>query len=262
VMIAAAILPSSPMKVSDNVAFPLKMHGVTGRERARRVSEVLELVEMDTYTERFPHELSGGQQQRVPLARALAFPPSILLLDEPFSNLEAKLRERARDWLREQQRRIGVTTVFVTHDQDEALAMSDRIRSRSRRLSGGCGSGRRPRGRPSRDAARRGPAPRRRHSDHAGPRRDRRGCGMTVMTVLSPAEALHAATAGGAAAPEPHRRRDDRAGRRADLAGWPRRRTCTSRTGPGCPWSATSSRPGSGTRSGTCRCRSGRRHPA
>jgi iron(III) transport system ATP-binding protein len=82
---------------------------------------------MDDYAGRFPHELSGGQQQRVALARALAFPPSILLLDEPFSNLDAKLRERARDWLRELQRRIGVTTVFVTHDQDEALAMSDRI---------------------------------------------------------------------------------------------------------------------------------------
>jgi iron(III) transport system ATP-binding protein len=115
------------MKVSENVEFPLKMHRVDRRERTRRVAEVIELVEMDAYADRFPHELSGGQQQRVALARALAFPPNILLLDEPFSNLDAKLRERAREWLRELQRRIGVTTVFVTHDQDEALAMSDRI---------------------------------------------------------------------------------------------------------------------------------------
>src|SRR5258705_12404513 len=76
---------------------------------------------------RYPHELSGGQRQRVALARALVYSPRILLLDEPFSNLDAKLRERARTWVRQIQQRLGVTTLFVTHDQDEALAISDRI---------------------------------------------------------------------------------------------------------------------------------------
>jgi iron(III) transport system ATP-binding protein len=88
---------------------------------------MLELVELGHLGERYPHELSGGQQQRVALARALAYEPTLLLLDEPFSNLDAKLRERARDWLRRLQRQIAVTTVFVTHDQDEALSMSDRV---------------------------------------------------------------------------------------------------------------------------------------
>ena len=89
--------------------------------------EVLDLVELGDLADRYPHQLSGGQQQRVALGRALAFPPRLLLLDEPFSNLDAKLRERARTWLRDLQREIGITTVFVTHDQDEALSMSDRI---------------------------------------------------------------------------------------------------------------------------------------
>ena len=89
--------------------------------------EVLELVELGDLAERYPHQLSGGQQQRVALGRALAFPPRLLLLDEPFSNLDAKLRERARVWLKALQREIGVTTIFVTHDQDEALSLSDRI---------------------------------------------------------------------------------------------------------------------------------------
>ena len=115
------------MRVRDNVGYPLKLRRVGAKKRAARVAEVLDLVEMGPYADRYPHELSGGQQQRVALARALAFPPQLLLLDEPFSNLDAKLRERAREWLRELQQRIGVTTVFVTHDQDEALSMSDRI---------------------------------------------------------------------------------------------------------------------------------------
>ncbi|MCO1659000.1 ABC transporter ATP-binding protein [Pseudonocardia humida] len=115
------------LTVHDNVAYPLKLRKVGRRERAARVHEVLELVELDHLAGRHPHELSGGQQQRVALARALAHPPDLLLLDEPFSNLDAKLRERARLWLRRLQQRIGVTTVFVTHDQDEALSMSDRI---------------------------------------------------------------------------------------------------------------------------------------
>jgi iron(III) transport system ATP-binding protein len=115
------------LSVHDNVAYPLKLRRVGRSARAARVREVLELVELGRYEKRYPHELSGGQQQRVALARALAHPPDLLLLDEPFSNLDAKLRERAREWLRGLQRRIGVTTVFVTHDQDEALSMSDRI---------------------------------------------------------------------------------------------------------------------------------------
>jgi iron(III) transport system ATP-binding protein len=88
---------------------------------------VLELVEMRQYGGRYPHQLSGGQQQRVALARALVYSPEVLLLDEPFSNLDAKLRERARSWVKDLQRTLGLTTVFVTHDQDEALSMSDRV---------------------------------------------------------------------------------------------------------------------------------------
>jgi len=115
------------MTVFANLAFPLK---VRKRKRAairERVLEVLELVEMTPYVDRYPHQLSGGQQQRVALARALVYSPSVLLLDEPFSNLDAKLRERARTWVKELQHRLGLTTVFVTHDQDEALSMSDRV---------------------------------------------------------------------------------------------------------------------------------------
>src|SRR5712672_1189895 len=93
----------------------------------RRVLETLELVEMAGYASRYPHELSGGQQQRVALARALVYAPAVLLLDEPFSNLDAKLRERARTWLKHLQAELGLTTLFVTHDQDEALSLSDRI---------------------------------------------------------------------------------------------------------------------------------------
>ncbi|MCW2883082.1 MAG: transporter ATP-binding protein [Sphaerisporangium sp.] len=115
------------MSVFDNVAYPLKLRKISKKERARRVSEVLELVELGKHAKRYPHELSGGQQQRVALARALAHPPDILLLDEPFSNLDAKLRDRSRDWLKTLQQQINVTTIFVTHDQDEALSMSDRI---------------------------------------------------------------------------------------------------------------------------------------
>ncbi|UOD83012.1 ABC transporter ATP-binding protein [Paenarthrobacter ureafaciens] len=115
------------MKVRDNVGYPLKLRRYKSDALRRRVDEVLELVDLADQADRYPHQLSGGQQQRVALARALAFPPRLLLLDEPFSNLDAKLRERTRDWLLQLQRRIGVTTVFVTHDQDEALAMSDKI---------------------------------------------------------------------------------------------------------------------------------------
>ncbi|WP_021592057.1 ABC transporter ATP-binding protein [Actinomadura welshii] len=115
------------MSVADNVGYPLKLRKVGRKQRRERVMEVLELVELDRLADRYPHQLSGGQQQRVALARALAHPPHLLLLDEPFSNLDAKLRDRAREWLKALQRQIGVTTIFVTHDQHEALSMSDRI---------------------------------------------------------------------------------------------------------------------------------------
>ncbi|WP_431281116.1 ABC transporter ATP-binding protein [Humitalea sp. 24SJ18S-53] len=115
------------MTVADNVAFPLTLRKVTTTERKRRVSEVLDLVEMEPYAARYPHELSGGQQQRVALARTLVYHPAILLLDEPLSNLDAKLRDRARAWLAELRTRLHLTTIYVTHDQIEALSLSDRI---------------------------------------------------------------------------------------------------------------------------------------
>jgi iron(III) transport system ATP-binding protein len=115
------------MTVFDNVAFPLQVRKLRKPEVRKRVGEVLELVELSAQSGRFPHELSGGQQQRVALARALVYSPAILLLDEPFSNLDAKLRERARTWLKTLQRSLGLTTIFVTHDQREALGMSDRV---------------------------------------------------------------------------------------------------------------------------------------
>jgi iron(III) transport system ATP-binding protein len=115
------------MTVYENLAFPLKVRRLKRNEIRQRIAETLELVEMTPYEKRYPHELSGGQQQRVALARALVYSPSVLLLDEPFSNLDAKLRIRARSWVKELQHRLGLTTIFVTHDQDEALSMSDRI---------------------------------------------------------------------------------------------------------------------------------------
>jgi iron(III) transport system ATP-binding protein len=115
------------MKVYDNLAFPLQIRKLKKNAIRERVHEVLHLVEMRQYADRYPHQLSGGQQQRVALARALVYSPSVLLLDEPFSNLDAKLRERARVWVKDLQQTLGLTTVFVTHDQDEALSMSDRV---------------------------------------------------------------------------------------------------------------------------------------
>ena len=115
------------LTVFGNVAFPLKIRRMKKAALRRRVTDTLELVEMAGYAGRYPHELSGGQQQRVALARALVYSPAVLLLDEPFSNLDAKLRERARTWLKRLQGELGLTTLFVTHDQDEALSLSDRI---------------------------------------------------------------------------------------------------------------------------------------
>ena len=115
------------MTVYKNLDFTLELRRIRGAAARERIAEALALVEMEGYAERYPGELSGGQQQRVALARTLVYRPEILLLDEPLSNLDAKLRERARIWLGQLQRRTGVTTVYVTHDQSEALAMSDKI---------------------------------------------------------------------------------------------------------------------------------------
>lgn len=115
------------MTVRQNVRLPLEIRRMSRAKRESRVDEYLALVEMDAYGDRYPHELSGGQQQRVALARTLVYEPILLLLDEPLSNVDAKLRERARGWLRQLQRKFAITTVFVTHDQSEALTMSDRI---------------------------------------------------------------------------------------------------------------------------------------
>ena len=115
------------LTVFGNVAFPLTIRRMKRDAVRRRVLDTLELVEMAGYAGRYPHELSGGQQQRVALARALVYSPAVLLLDEPFSSLDAKLRERARAWLKRLQGELGLTTLFVTHDQDEALSLSDRI---------------------------------------------------------------------------------------------------------------------------------------
>ncbi len=115
------------MKVFDNVAFSLKLQKVSGSEIKKRVIDALELVDLGDLSGRYPFQLSGGQQQRVALARAVVTRPRLLLLDEPLSNLDAKIRETSRVWLRELQQRVGITTVYVTHDQSEAFAMSDKI---------------------------------------------------------------------------------------------------------------------------------------
>jgi len=115
------------MTVTQNVAFGLEMRRVGGAERAQRVAEVLALVGLAGLADRHPAQLSGGQQQRVALARALVIKPDLLLLDEPLSNLDAKLREEMQVELRRIQRAVGITTLMVTHDQAEALALSDRV---------------------------------------------------------------------------------------------------------------------------------------
>ena len=113
--------------VFENVAFGLRVRGVSKTDARAKVDEVLALVNLTGYEDRYPNELSGGQQQRVALARSLVVEPEILLLDEPLSNLDAKLRERMRWELKALQRRTGITFVYVTHDQAEALALSDQI---------------------------------------------------------------------------------------------------------------------------------------
>ncbi|MDD4942933.1 MAG: ABC transporter ATP-binding protein [Rhodoferax sp.] len=120
-----ALFPN--LTVAQNVGFGLRVAGVAARAQQQRVAEMLELVELSTLGTRYPWQLSGGQQQRVALARALANQPRVLLLDEPLSALDAKIRASLREELRSLQRRLGLTTVFVTHDQEEALSLSDRV---------------------------------------------------------------------------------------------------------------------------------------
>ncbi|UXN57810.1 ABC transporter ATP-binding protein [Phyllobacterium zundukense] len=115
------------MSVADNVAFPLRMRGVPEDEVRVRVRRVLELVELPAFGERLPSQLSGGQQQRVAFARAVVFDPPVLLLDEPLGALDRKLRESMQAELKRLQRQLGITTIMVTHDQEEALTISDRI---------------------------------------------------------------------------------------------------------------------------------------
>ena len=115
------------MTAAENVAFGLEMRGVGRTERDARVREALAMVGLTGFAERYPRRMSGGQQQRVALARALVIRPNVLLLDEPLSNLDAKLREEMQIELRQIQRNLGTTTVLVTHDQIEAMALSDRI---------------------------------------------------------------------------------------------------------------------------------------
>ncbi|SFU90998.1 putative spermidine/putrescine transport system ATP-binding protein [Polaromonas sp. YR568] len=115
------------MSVYDNVSFGLEMRRVPKEERAERVKAALALVHLEAHAGRYPRELSGGQRQRVALARALVISPPVLLLDEPLSNLDAKLREEMQFELRQIQRKVGTTTVMVTHDQTEAMSISDRV---------------------------------------------------------------------------------------------------------------------------------------
>src|SRR5438477_7976633 len=115
------------MTVAQNVAFGLETRGIAPAEIARRVKDAVKLVELSGFDERYPRQLSGGQQQRVALARALVTEPKVLLLDEPLSNLDAKLRDRLRVELRALQQKLQVTTIYVTHDQSEAMSLSDRI---------------------------------------------------------------------------------------------------------------------------------------
>jgi putative spermidine/putrescine transport system ATP-binding protein len=120
-----ALFPN--MNVADNIGFGLKVRKRPADQIKKRVAELLELVHLGDKGNRFPYQLSGGQQQRIALARALAFEPQVLLLDEPLSALDAKIRVALRHEIRAIQRQLGITTVYVTHDQEEALSLSDRI---------------------------------------------------------------------------------------------------------------------------------------
>jgi len=122
---AYALFPN--MTVADNIAFGLRVAKKSGEEIRRRVAEMLDLIKLPHLAQRYPYQLSGGQQQRVALARAIAVKPQVLLLDEPLSALDAKIRVSLREEIRALQKELGITTIFVTHDQEEALSMSDRI---------------------------------------------------------------------------------------------------------------------------------------
>jgi putative spermidine/putrescine transport system ATP-binding protein len=122
---AYALFPN--MNVFDNVAFGLKVAGKPKAEIQERVMEMLSLIKLEHLADRYPYQMSGGQQQRVALARALAPKPEVLLLDEPLSALDAKIRISLREEIRQIQQKLGITTIFVTHDQEEALSISDRI---------------------------------------------------------------------------------------------------------------------------------------
>ena len=115
------------MTVRENLAFGLEMRKVQAADRNARIDRVLDIVQLGGLGDRYPRQLSGGQQQRVALARAIVIEPAILLLDEPLANLDAKLREEMRFFIRSLQQEVGITTVYVTHDQGEAMVMSDRI---------------------------------------------------------------------------------------------------------------------------------------
>ena len=156
------------MNAADNVEFGLRVRGRSGVERRKRVEELLELVGLTAAAKRYPHQLSGGMQQRVALARALAIEPRVLLLDEPLSALDAKVRVQLREEIRRLQTQLGITTLYVTHDQEEALSISDRVAvlshgpDRADRRAGG-------------DLQRAGDAVRRRvHRHDEPPRGDRR----------------------------------------------------------------------------------------
>src|SRR5262245_49435157 len=115
------------MTAADNVGYGLRVAGKPKAEVAQRVREMLDLVQLSQFGARYPYQLSGGQQQRVALARALAIRPALLLLDEPLSALDAKVRAEVREEIRRIQTQLGITTIFVTHDQEEAMSISDRV---------------------------------------------------------------------------------------------------------------------------------------